>query len=81
MKQFYYVFIAACLLLMYCGAQSVDAVRFGVPLVWAARLGTVYYYLYFWVLMPIIGLIETPKKLPASIAQSVLGDTAAAPAE
>jgi hypothetical protein len=31
--------------------------------------------------MPIVGLIETPKKLPASIAQSVLGDTAAAPAE
>ena len=25
--------------------------------------------------MPIVGLIETPEALPASIAQSVLGDT------
>ena len=31
--------------------------------------------------MPIIGLIETPKPLPDSIAKSVLGNTAAAPAE
>jgi ubiquinol-cytochrome c reductase cytochrome b subunit len=49
--------------------------------VWVARLGTLYYFGYFWVIMPIVGLIETPKKLPASIAQSVLGETAAAPAE
>ena len=55
--------------------------RFGVPLIWLARLGTLYYFGYFWVLMPVIGLIETPKPLPASIAQSVLGDSATAPAE
>ena len=48
---------------------------------WVARLATLYYFAFFWLIMPIIGLIETPKKLPASIAQSVLGDTAAAPAE
>jgi ubiquinol-cytochrome c reductase cytochrome b subunit len=46
-----------------------------------ARAATLYYFVFFWILMPIIGLIETPKKLPASIAQSVLGDTAAAAAE
>ena len=51
------------------------------PLVWAARIGTLYYFAFFWVLMPIVGLIETPKKLPASIAQSVLGESAAAAAE
>jgi ubiquinol-cytochrome c reductase cytochrome b subunit len=50
-------------------------------LVWVARLASVYYFAFFWLIMPIIGLIETPKKLPASIAQSVLGDSAAAPAE
>ena len=46
-----------------------------------ARLGTLYYFAFFWLIMPIVGLIETPKKLPASIAQSVLGDSAAAAAE
>ncbi|HKD46633.1 MAG TPA: cytochrome b N-terminal domain-containing protein [Rhizomicrobium sp.] len=81
MKQFFWAFGVDCLLLGYCGSQSVDAVAFGIPLVWAARLGTLYYFAYFWVIMPIVGLIETPKKLPASIAQSVLGEPAAAPAE
>ena len=81
MKQFFWAFAVDAVLLGYCGAQSVDAVAFGIPLVWVARLGTVYYFAYFWVIMPIVGLIETPKKLPASIAQSVLGESAAAPAE
>ena len=81
MKQFFWLFLLDCVLLGYCGSQGVDAVKFGVPLVWAARIGTIYYYAFFWVLLPIIGLIETPKRLPASIAQSVLGDSAAAPAE
>ena len=81
MKQFFWAFAVDCVILGYCGSQSVDAAAFGVPLVWVARLGTLYYFGYFWVLMPIIGLIETPKKLPTSIAQSVLGEPAAAPAE
>ena len=81
MKQFFWAFAVDAVLLGYCGAQSVDAVAFGIPLVWVARLGTIYYFAYFWVIMPIVGLIETPKKLPASIAQSVLGESAAAPAE
>ena len=81
MKQFFWAFAVDAVLLGYCGSQSVDAAAFGVPLVWVARIGTLYYFAYFWVLMPIVGLIETPKKLPTSIAQSVLGEPAAAPAE
>jgi ubiquinol-cytochrome c reductase cytochrome b subunit len=81
MKQFFWAFAVACVLLGYCGAQSVDAARFGIPLVWVARIASLYYYAFFWLILPIVGLIETPKKLPASIAQSVLGDSAAAPAE
>ena len=74
MKQFFWAFLVACVLLGYCGGQSVDAARFGIPLVWVARIASIYYYVFFWLIMPIVGLIETPKKLPASIAQSVLGD-------
>jgi hypothetical protein len=47
-----------------------------VPLVWLARLGTLYYYGFFWAIMPLLGIFETPKPLPDSIAKSVL-----APAE
>ncbi len=72
-----------CVLLGYCGSQSVDAVATWSAFRWSGwrASGTLYYFAFFWVIMPIVGLIETPKKLPASIAQSVLGDTAAAPAE
>jgi ubiquinol-cytochrome c reductase cytochrome b subunit len=72
MKQVFWIFVVDCLILGYCGAQSVDAAKFGVPLVWVARIGTAYYFAYFWLIMPLLGLIETPKPLPASIAQPVL---------
>ena len=80
MKQFFWAFVVVCVVLGYCGHQAVDAEVAGIPLVWVARIATLYYFAYFWLIMPIVGLIETPRKLPASIAQSVLGDKAA-PAE
>ena len=79
MKQFFWLFAIDCVLLGYCGAQSVDATRFGVPLVWVARIGTLYYYAFFWVIMPFIGLIERPKQLPQTIAQAVLGSHTSQP--
>jgi quinol-cytochrome oxidoreductase complex cytochrome b subunit len=80
MKQFFWAFLADCVLLGYLGSQSADAAwHLGgvtIPMVWAARLGTAYYYSFFLLAMPFVGLFETPKPLPDSIAQSVL-----APAE
>jgi quinol-cytochrome oxidoreductase complex cytochrome b subunit len=81
MKQFFWAFVACCIVLGYCGSQPVDAMVAGVPLVWVARLATLYYFAFFYPIMLIVGLVETPRKLPASIAQSVLGDSAASPAE
>ncbi|MGD0141868.1 MAG: cytochrome b N-terminal domain-containing protein [Rhizomicrobium sp.] len=80
LKVFFWLLVVDCILLGYCGAQSVDASwtlgGIDVGLVWVARLGTAYYFGFFWLLLPIVGLIETPKPLPASIATAVL-----APAE
>src|ERR1700743_3332309 len=73
MMQFFWLFVLDCLILGYCGAQSVDAMAFGIPLVWAARAGTLYYFAFFWVVMPALGIFETPRPLPASITQPVLG--------
>ncbi len=73
MKQFFWLLVVDCVVLGYCGAQSVDAMRFGFPLVLVARVGTAYYYGFFWLLMPVLGLIETPKPLPDSITKAVLG--------
>ncbi|HEV7719444.1 MAG TPA: cytochrome b, partial [Arsenicitalea sp.] len=38
-----------------------------------AKLCTAYYFLYFLVILPVLSRIETPKPLPASISESVLG--------
>jgi len=78
MKWFFWFFVAACLILGYCGAQAVDAELFGIPLVWVARIATIYYFAFIYPIMFFVGLFETPKPLPASIAQSVLGDKPAA---
>jgi quinol-cytochrome oxidoreductase complex cytochrome b subunit len=90
LKPFFWVFLVDCLLLGYCGSQSVDAAWnlgvFSIPLIWVARLGTIYYFAFFFPILPIVGLIERPLPLPDSIARAVLGPraavaTAAAPAE
>jgi ubiquinol-cytochrome c reductase cytochrome b subunit len=74
MKQFFWFFAIDCLILGYCGSQSADAMLYhtAIPLVWVARIGTLFYFAFFWLIMPLLGLIETPKPLPASIAQPVL---------
>ncbi len=77
MKQCFWLFVLDCVLLGYAGSQRADAAfelgAMQLPLVWLARLGTAYYFAYFWVLMPLVGLIEKPKPVPESIAKSVLG--------
>ncbi|MFM9940189.1 MAG: cytochrome bc complex cytochrome b subunit [Hyphomicrobiaceae bacterium] len=38
-----------------------------------SRIFTAYYFLFFLILMPIVGVIETPSPMPRSITESVLG--------
>ncbi len=70
----FWVLVLDGIALGYCGSQSVDANVPGTafPLVWVARFGTIYYYAFFWLLMPLVGLIEKPGRLPDSIAKPVL---------
>jgi quinol-cytochrome oxidoreductase complex cytochrome b subunit len=78
MKQFFWILVADCILLGYVGAMPVDGTLAGaIPLLWLGRLGTFYYFAHFWLITPIVGLIETPRPLPDSIARSVLRTTPA----
>jgi ubiquinol-cytochrome c reductase cytochrome b subunit len=43
-----------------------------------ARIGTVYYFAHFLVVLPVLGIVEKPKAVPESISEPVLG---AQPAE
>jgi ubiquinol-cytochrome c reductase cytochrome b/c1 subunit len=67
-RWFFWLFVFTCLALGYLGSKPAE----GVYVYWA-RLFTAYYFIHFLIVMPIVGLIETPKKLPRSIAESVLG--------
>ena len=72
-RQFYALLVLDCLLLGYLGAQPAE----GIYIV-LARIGTVYYFAHFLVVLPVLGIVEKPKAVPESISESVLG---AQPAE
>ncbi|WP_034994201.1 cytochrome b [Beijerinckia mobilis] len=73
---FFWVFVACVLLLGYIGSRPPEG---GAVL--AGRLLTAYYFIYFLVILPLIGLFETPRELPASIADAVLGKQGAVSTE
>jgi ubiquinol-cytochrome c reductase cytochrome b subunit len=67
-KQFFWVLVVVSIGLGYLGSQPPEG-----GYVIAARLLTAYYFIHFLVILPLLGLFETPLPRPASIADSVLG--------
>jgi ubiquinol-cytochrome c reductase cytochrome b subunit len=67
-KWFFWAFVLTCLALGYLGSQPPD----GWYLVFG-RIFTLYYFAFFLVVMPVVGLIEKPRRLPGSITEPVLG--------
>jgi ubiquinol-cytochrome c reductase cytochrome b/c1 subunit len=74
-KWFFWLFIISVVALGYLGSKPPE----GAYVYWA-RVFTTYYFLHFLVVMPIVGVMETPSLLPRSITESVLG-AGAAPAQ
>jgi ubiquinol-cytochrome c reductase cytochrome b/c1 subunit len=66
-RQFFWVFVIVCVGLGYLGSKPPE----GAYVIWA-RILTAYYFIYFLVILPLIGLLESPKPLPASISDAVL---------
>lgn len=83
-RWFFIFFVLACLGLGLCGAKNPDDLVFvmghdaeghevGFKYLWLGQLLTVYYFAYFVVVLPLMGIIEKPKERPASIEAAVLG--------
>ena len=66
-KVAFWVFAVNAVILGWLGSQPADGIY-----VIAARITTAYYFAYFLIILPLLGLFETPKPLPASITESVL---------
>jgi quinol-cytochrome oxidoreductase complex cytochrome b subunit len=70
---FFWVFLADCILLGYCGAMPAEP-----PWVLISQLATAYYFAHFLVILPILGLYERPVDLPLSISGGSPDDDAPA---
>jgi len=79
---FFWIFVAACIGLGFLGAYSPDAeVIVGLTVKGLSLILTIYYFAFFLLIMPIVGIMERPRDVPESISSSVLGGHAAQPAE
>jgi ubiquinol-cytochrome c reductase cytochrome b subunit len=92
-RPYYFIFLLACLVLGWCGAHSPDdpvipgltAFQLGDAelnsYVWLSRVAALYYFAYFLIVTPVLGLTETPLPVPESISEPVLSHPARGPLE
>jgi ubiquinol-cytochrome c reductase cytochrome b/c1 subunit len=71
-KIFFALLVVTCIVLAVVGANPPE----GQWLI-IGRIATAYYFLYFFVILPVIGVIERPRPLPESIAKPVLSQAPA----
>jgi ubiquinol-cytochrome c reductase cytochrome b subunit len=67
MRWFFWVFAVNALMLGWLGSQPAEGIYQKLSL-----LGTLYYFGYFLVILPVIGRLEKPRPLPESITAAVL---------
>ncbi|HEV7276766.1 MAG TPA: cytochrome b/b6 [Devosiaceae bacterium] len=71
-KPFYWLFVANFLMLAYLGAAAADGVILGLSVADWSKICTAYYFAYFLIVLPLLGRLEKPRALPASISEAVL---------
>ena len=91
-RMYFFIFVVACLVLGFCGGRLPD--EYVIPglktfqlldadlnsMVWLSRIATAYYFGYFLIILPVMGLTENPLEQPKSISEPVLSHSAALPA-
>jgi len=66
-KLFFWLFVANAIVLGWLGSRPAEGTY-----VIMSQLGTLFYFAFFLVIMPVLGLVETPRRLPNSITEAVL---------
>ncbi|WP_428697987.1 cytochrome b [Stappia sp.] len=69
-KQFFWIFAAVCVGLGYLGAMPPE----GWYVIFS-RIFTAYYFAHFLIILPLLGFLEKPRALPASISEAVLASS------
>jgi len=70
-KLFFWVFVVNSVFLGWLGSQPAEGVYVAL-----AQLSTAIYFGFFLIVMPVLGLVEKPRRLPNSITEAVLEKTA-----
>jgi len=80
-RWFFIIFIFFCFVLGWCGAGTPDNIAIpmgknaGITFYRLSQIATIYYFAYFLIILPVLGLVEKPLKRPDSITKAVLGDS------
>jgi ubiquinol-cytochrome c reductase cytochrome b/c1 subunit len=91
-KQFFWIFAINCVFLGFAGSgqpgnyflshEAAPETGWHLTYTLVGRICTFWYFFHFLVILPVLGMLESPKPLPASISDAVLGkEPPAAPAE
>ena len=67
-RQIIWVWVVAVIALGVCGAHKPEGIWVVI-----SRVATLYYFLHFLVILPILGKLERPRPLPESISRPVIG--------
>ena len=65
-RQFFWIFFADCFVLGYVGLNPPEG--YFIPL---GQVATAYYFFHFLILIPVLGKLERPRPVPASISAAV----------
>src|SRR5690606_24031392 len=66
-KLFFWLFVIDSVFLGWLGSRPAEGLYVAL-----AQGATLYYFAFFIIIMPVLGLIETPRRLPNSITEAVL---------
>jgi len=61
-KIWFWLLLVDFVMLMWCGSQPPEQ-----PFVIMSQLGTLYWFAFFLVILPLLGIIEKPRPLPETI--------------
>ena len=70
-RMWFFLFVIACIALGWLGGKPAEG-----SYVLYAQIATAYYFGFFLIILPLLGILETPKPLPRSISESVLQKSA-----
>ena len=66
-RQFFWIFVVVVVALGYLGSQPPEGIYVTI-----AQILSFYYFAHFLIILPLLGILEKPKPMPASITEAVL---------